>query len=502
MTGALRRLFSSPTRPSLRKALPFVAAGLIAASGQAPLSLWWLGLAGFALVFYFFTRAASPGAAAWLGWCFGAGYFAGALFWIVEPFLVDVARHGWMAPFALVFLSGGLALIWATAFGLAARFSPGLRGLGLIVLWSAAEMLRAVLFTGFPWALAGYIWTDHPIVQLAALGGPHLLTFATFAIAGLPFILRPVPGGVAALGVLAAGWVYGMAALSDAPPAQTGKTVRLIQPNAAQNLKWKRDMVPVFLQRQLDLTASPAETAPDLVIWPETAIAYRLSLAEPVLREISAAAKGVPVILGANDVIDEAFHNTLAVLDEGGAVQSAYHKHHLVPFGEYIPFGDFLRQFGINGLAARDGAGYASGPGPRLINIPGIGSALPLICYEVIFPRNFRTETRPDLMIQITNDAWFGNLSGPYQHLAQARVRAVEQGLPLIRAANTGVSAVIGPQGRVLAATALNEAAVLDAPVPAALPATPYARFGDWPMRALLLVLLVLALTVRRGLRD
>ncbi|MFY0690427.1 MAG: apolipoprotein N-acyltransferase [Paracoccaceae bacterium] len=502
MIGAVRRLFTSSARPPLHRALLFAAAGLLAAAGQAPVSLWWLGLAGFVLAFYFFDRTRSAGAAAWLGWCFGAGYFAGALFWIVEPFLVDVARHGWMAPFALVFLSGGLALIWAAAFGFAARFPPGLRGLGLLVLWCAAEMLRTVLFTGFPWALAGYIWTDHPMLQLAALGGPHLLTFVTFTIAGLPFVIRPVPGTVAALVFLGAGWLWGLAALGEDPPALTGKTARLIQPNAAQNLKWKRDMVPVFLQRQLDLTASPAAAPPDLVIWPETAIAYRLSLAGPVLGEISAAAKGVPVILGANDVVDEAYRNTLAVLDGTGAVQSVYHKHHLVPFGEYVPFGDVLRQFGINGLAARDGAGYAAGPGPQLIDIPGIGRALPLICYEVIFPRNFRTETRPDLMIQITNDAWFGNLSGPYQHLAQARVRAVEQGLPLIRVANTGVSAVIGPQGRVLAQTALNEAALLDAPVPAARPATLYALYGDMPMQALLGVLLILSLAARSGLRD
>ena len=491
----IRRAFRPAARPSWRNfALAFGAGGL-GALGQAPWSLWPVALLGFAGLIWLFRNAASAPKAAWIGWAGGAGYFAVSLFWLVEPFLVDIARHGWMAPFALFFMAGGLALLWATAFGLAHRIG-GL--IALISLWTAMEMLRSVLFTGFPWATVGHIWSDHPIMQLAALAGTPLLTFTTLIIAAGPSARKPLVGMAISTAFLFLGWTYGAQQLSTNAAQNTGKTVRLIQPNAAQHLKWDPKHIRKFLQRAVNLTATPADTVPDLIVWPETSVPYPLNEAPTVLESISNAAGGQPVIVGGNDRVEEGWRNTLTLLGPNGQRTQTYHKHHLVPFGEYIPFGDALGKLGIRGMASRDGGGFSKGPGPKLIELPGIGPALPLICYELIFPRDLRGLPRANLLLQITNDAWFGNISGPYQHLAQARIRAVEQGLPLIRAANTGISAVIDPWGRITAQTKLNVAAYLDADLPAPAQPTLYSRVHDWPIRGVLVMLLLWRIAARR----
>jgi apolipoprotein N-acyltransferase len=279
------------------------------------------------------------------------------------------------------------------------------------------------------------------------------------------------------------------AALAPPPQDLTGRpVVRLVQPNAPQDEKWDPERVIEFYRRQIAFTAAPG--APDITIWPETAIPWPLDVAGPVLEEIAAAARDGPVVLGLNRREGGQWFNALVVTGTGGAVAEVYDKHHLVPFGEYIPLGHLARVIGLQSFAARDGYGFAAGPGPRLIDLGPLGRALPLICYEAIFARHVRRVERPDLLLNITNDAWFGTLSGPYQHLAQARVRAVEQGLPMVRAANTGVSAVIDPGGRILAAIPLNEAGFLDHALPAPLPPTVYARTGDWPVVVVLLATL------------
>jgi len=491
----LRRAFQAPIRPSGRVLAVAFAAGVLGALGQAPWGLWPVALAGFGILIWLYRDANGVGPAAWLGWAGGAGYFALSLFWIVEPFLVDVPRHGWMAPFALFLMAGGLALLWALAFGLAARIG----GIwALAVLWTAAEMLRAVLFTGFPWASVGHIWAGHPVSQLGAWGGVPLLSFVTMIIAAGPSLRKPAMGAALSCAVLASGWGYGALVLRGNAAQMTDHVVRLVQPNAPQHLKWDPDYIPQFLQTGLQLTSAAADVPVDLVIWPETSIAYPLDASPNTLAAVAGAAGGVPVIVGGNDRTENGWHNTLLLLDTDGSRRATYYKSHLVPFGEYIPFGEALAKIGITGLAARNGGGFAAGPGPALLDLPGIGKALPLICYELIFPRNLRGLERANLLLQITNDAWFGTISGPYQHLAQARLRAIEQGLPLVRAANTGVSAVIDPWGRVLSQTKLGEAAFLDSAVPAPATATLYAWLGDWPMRALLALLLIAQITARR----
>ena len=488
----------------LATALAAFVLGGAAALGQAPWNFWWLSLPALAGIFLLLRQAQCWRRAAWVGWTAGAGYFALALFWIIEPFLVDIPRHGWMAPFALVFVSTGFALFWALAFGLAHWQGGAARQMPFaVLLLCAAELARGVILTGFPWAMIGHIWTDHPVLQLAALGGAGLLTFFTLAVAALPVMVpRTAIGAVVAAALLAGGWGYGASVLVHPNAAATGKTVRLVQPNAAQHLKWDPAHAGTFFERQLAMTREPSEQQIDLIIWPETALATRLDRAEVAIDAIADAAQGVPVVFGGNDVVDGTYRNTLVSLNAQGQRAESYYKHHLVPFGEYVPLGELLAEFGITGLAARDGAGYGTGPGPRLIDIDGVGRALPLICYELIFPRHLHTAERPDFILQITNDAWFGNISGPYQHLAQAKLRAVEQGLGLVRAANTGITAAIDARGRVLRETPLNEAGYLDVALPGALPPTLYSTLRDWGIAALLLLLLIAASIVPPRLRD
>jgi apolipoprotein N-acyltransferase len=473
-----------------------IALGLLAGLGQAPFGLWVATLAGFVGVAALLAVAPGPGKAALTGWAFGAGFFGLTLNWIVQPFLVDAGRHGWMAPFALLLMAGGMALFWAGAFALARwlRRGHGPVWLELAVGFGAAEALRGWLFGGFPWGAPGLAWIDTPLAQLAGYTGVFGLSVLTVAGAtALWEVLarRSLVGGgglaLAAALVLAAGHVFDRATLPDrAEPVR----LRLVQPNAPQHLKWDPAWMGVFLDRALALSGAAADPEPDLVVWPETAIPTLLGEAPGLQAEIVAGAAPARVIAGIRRLEGRRGYNALVLFGPDGAPEQVYDKHHIVPFGEYMPLGDLLDRFGIHGLAAREGYGYSRGPGAALLELPdGLGTALPLICYEAIFPRDLRRAPgRADWILQITNDAWFGTFSGPQQHLVQARFRAIEFGLPLARAANTGVSAVIDAKGRVLASLPLGQDGRLDADLPAALPPTPYARFGDAPLGLALLL--------------
>jgi len=481
-----------------------VLAGALGALGQAPFDLWYLAIPGLALFFALLRRATGPRRAALIGWAAGTGYFALALFWIVEPFMINPARHGWMAPFALVGMSAGLALFWAGA-GAATRAMGG-TALAFIASFMAVEVARSYVLTGFPWALIGHIWIDTSLVYVATLTGHHGLTLlALLAGSGLILLLAPARRwwGAASLATVAAAALWGAsvpggAAQSDPSDLADRPVIRMVQPNAPQHLKWDRTMIPIFFQRQIDYTAAPSDNPdkprPDLVIWSETALSVILENAEPELEAIALAADGVPVVLGIQRFIGQRTFNSALYLDQGGVIRAIYDKHQLVPFGEYMPFGEVMAKFGIHGMAASRGGGFSPGPGARLMDLGPLGAALPLICYEAVFPQLINSApARPDFLMQITNDAWFGAISGPYQHLAQARLRAVEQGLPMVRVANTGVSAMIDARGRITASLPLGQAGWLDAALPTPLPPTPYARTGEWPMLTIALGLLLLS---------
>ena len=468
-------------RAGWRRAAWSFGAGGVAALGLAPFDLWMLGLLGFAIGLACVAGADRP---ARMAWVFGLGYFALSLHWIVEPFFVDAARHGWMAPFALILMAGGMALFWMAAGWLASAVSGGLgpqwRAVLLALALTLAEGARAYVLSGFPWAHPGHGLIDTPLLATAAWVGPH----------GLTLIMLGAAAGLAALTPLRATVAYaalvGTVSLWPGPDAavvaEDAPRVRLIQPNAPQHLKWDPEMIPIFYERALALTRD-ADVA--LVVWPETALPVLLEDSAMLRAEIAEAA-GVPVIFGVQRFPERRARNTLALIAPDGAITDIYDKHRLVPFGEYMPVRRLAAWAGIDGLAAVANGGYHPGTGPATLDLGGpLGRAFVMICYEAIFPQYLRQVARPDWQLHITNDAWFGSFSGPYQHLALARLRAAEAGLPVLRAANTGVSAVIDGHGRVLDQLPLNVAGALDVALPPPLPPRLYARLGDGPVLGL-----------------
>lgn len=507
MTQPLRAIRWLEARSAWQRLALSAIAGALAGLGQAPFGLWYLALPGFAGLLLLTSLCQTPARAAVTAWIGAAAMFAVALHWIVEPFLVDAPRHGWMAPFALVLMSGGLALFWAVPGWVMGRLVPigatVWRIAALVGVLILAEAARGTVLTGFPWAYPGHILIDTPLLTVSRLAGAHGLTVLVLGCAAVFAMLFLRFGAMSVLPMAAPLLaVFVVAQTSAAPsPDADGPIVRLVQPNAPQHLKWRPDMIPVFFQRALDLSSAEADgPAPDLIIWPETALPELLGRSDAARARIAAAGGDAAVLLGGQRYEGLRPRNTAALLDSDGRILQVYDKHHLVPFGEYMPLGDLADRLGLNGLAETLSGGYAPGAGPGVFDLgDGLGRAFPMICYEAIFPSYIRQVERPDWMVHLTNDAWFGEFSGPYQHLAMARLRAAEQGLPVLRAANTGVSAVIDGYGRIVASLALGEAGYLDARLPPALPPTLYARTGDLPL--LLIVLLATALAVATSRR-
>ena len=486
------RFATLPASVQLALALVAGAAGALA---HAPFLIAPAILVPLVTGFVLLCAASSARVAFIYGWALGLGYFALTLTWITEPFQVDAATTGWMAPFALVLLGLLLGAFWAGAVGFA-RWA-GVGAPALIIAWSGAEMLRAYVFTGFPWGSPPQALVDSVAGQSLALGGPHGVMLAMVAAVGIA--VHWPRGRVVGPMILGGLGVILLVPLTTDLAPLTAHTIRLVQPNAPQDEKWDPEMIPIFVNRQIEYTA--ADGTPDLIIWPETTLPYLVENAQPAFDVIADAARGVPVALGIQRRDGRDYFNSMVVLDGSGTVTQTYDKHHLVPFGEYMPFEWFFRHINVGGLAARADGGYTAGPGPQLVDFGMLGTALPLICYEAVFAHDVgAAPERPAFLMQLTNDAWFGARSGPQQHLAQARMRAIEQGLPMVRAANTGISGVIDPKGRVIASIPLNTAGYLDAalPVPGAL--TIYARTGDLPW--LILICAGLIATVLRRART
>lgn len=468
------------------------ALGALVATGQAPTNFWWLALAAMVVAFVALPTT-THARAIWHGWTFGVGYFAISLRWIISPFLVHIERDGWMAPFALILMAGGFALFWALATWITHRAFRW-HWLALPLMLTVAEVTRSVILTGFPWALIGHTLVTTPFAQLAAYGGPHLLTLL-FTLTAAAIATCRLWTAAPALAAAVIAWPLLTPGATTFDPATA--TVRLIQPNAPQEEKWDPVMSGVFFDRMLGFTGEGE--VPDLVVWPESAIASLLNFADPWLTQMADAARGAPIIVGVNREEAGRYYNSFVHVGRAGNIESFYDKQHLVPFGEYIPGGDLLHRIGIRGFGSSYGGGFTPGDGRRTLNVPGLGPIRPLICYEGIFSEEVGgTEARPRAMILVTNDAWFGKAAGPYQHLAQAQLRAIEQGLPMVRVANTGVSAMIDARGRITGALALNEAGYIDLPLPSALPPTLYARLSDWPTFALLIILLSVPTIGRR----
>ena len=490
-------------------ALLWAGLGAGIALGQAPLGWVWAALPALAVLLARLPRHGTARAAGFTLWLAGLGYFAASLFWIVEPFLIEPEIHGWMAPFALVGMAGGMALFWGLAGWVAARVATGGARTALVgVALVAFELLRGHLFGGFPWAMLGHAWIDTPLLALApymGAGGLSLLLVLAALTVALPqgWAARAGSGAVA-LAALAGLWLWG-GAQTDLPPDR-GPVVRLAQPNAIMSEKWVGDNAVRYFFRLIRQTDAPAAIPPALVIWPETAVDFLLENPGNGLSlmadAVAAQGDGARLVFGVQRLQDARFFNALAVLTPQAEVTHIYDKHHLVPFGEYVPFAEWITGTRLAGFAGQALLGYSPGPGPVVLDLGTAGRVLPLICYEAIFPRHTRTLERPDWILQITNDGWFGELTGPFQHLAQARLRAAETGLPLIRVANTGVSAVIDARGGAVADIPLGAEGFLDAAIPGALPPTFYSRWGDWPVWLVLTLLAGATLLAQRARRS
>ena len=459
--------------------------------------------------------------AALTGFWFGFGYFLAGFYWMAEAFLVEPWRHGWLIPFVMTALPGGMALFFAAAGALAmAMWRPGVsRVFALATALGLAEYARGHVLTGLPWNLIGYgLLPEGPLMQTAALLGVYALSVVAVALFAAPAAIwsvsTPPSKSAAALAVvlvvaLGLAYLWGDRRLAAAPDAETDVRLRIVQANIDQASKWQPENSAEIFTDYLELTQAPGIDDIDIVIWPETAVPFLLADSPEALRVIGdALPKDGSLLVGgarlvetrdaAGDFTGQRIFNSLLVIDDKGVVLDSYDKIHLVPFGEYLPFQDFFESLGFMQLTGVRG-GFSEGTGPRLLPIPAAPAASPLICYEIIFPDDVTDkETRPGWLLNITNDAWFGTSAGPYQHFHQAQVRAVEQGLPLVRAANTGISAVVDPYGRVVAEIGLGERGLFDTGLPKVGPPTFFARFGIATEILVLLLALAGWLTCRR----
>lgn len=453
--------------------------GLVFALAQPPLGLWPLiFFAGPAL--FWIWRGAKGRAAVGVGLAFGAGYFGFSLHWIVEPFLVDAEIYGWMAGPALVLFALGMGLFPAFGFWLAClAVRRGANAVpSLALCWAGTEVLRSTILTGFPWSLPAYSWVDTPVAQIASLIGPYGLTLATLFLGLAPVIggdgIRRFFGVGLAIALTSGAWVWGLAETAGAS-APNGPVIRIVQPNISQATKWDVDLIRPHFEKTLALTARPADQArPALILWPESAVTFPIDMA-PAARQEIAETSGAEVALGSlrvNGGPDNAdaqplrWRNSLFLLGKDGELSKPFDKVHLVPFGEYLPFEDVLNRFGLLALAQR-GAGIVPGEDTVILTPEAAPAFAPLICYEMIFPREVMAASEgADWLALVTNDAWFGNWAGPIQHLAQAQMRAIETGRPIARAANTGISAMIDAYGQITQSLPMNEEGVIDAALP------------------------------------
>jgi apolipoprotein N-acyltransferase len=449
-----------------------------------------------------------------VGWWWGFGYFVAGLWWLGSAFLVEADQFAWALPFGVLGLPALLAVFPALGFALSRlMWSPGAGRIAAFAFgMTASEWLRGSLFTGFPWntlgmALAQNAW----LMQSASLVGLYGLTVLAVLICAAPATLgtgaraseRILAPSLALAGLMGLA-VFGAFRLPAAPAATlAGVALRIMQPNLPQDAKFRPENRDAIMRHYLTLSdraASPrAAGVADAthLVWPESAFPFLLDRDPQALAQIAALLPpGTTLVTGAAregaplpGETGRRFYNAIQVVTDDGTVVATYDKMHLVPFGEYFPhvLDGVLRWVGLRQFVHVPG-GFEAGERRGGFFIQGLPPVAATICYEAIFPGEVvEPGTRPGLILNVTNDAWFGNTPGPYQHFAQSRVRAIEEGLPLVRAANTGISAVVDPHGRVVASLPLGTEGVLDAPLPRAIAAPVFARYGQ----ALVIVLIL-----------
>ncbi|MBC7667002.1 MAG: apolipoprotein N-acyltransferase [Gemmatimonadaceae bacterium] len=497
-------------------------AGLAAALAHPPFGVL-PGVLGYAVLLWLLDAIEGPRplrAAFLRGWLMGLSYFGLGTWWIAEAFMVDAANQGWMAPFAVAAMAAGMALFWGLAAVLYRWLAPaGVRRVLVFAgAFAALEWTRGHILTGFPWNLPGETWkAGSALSQFASVVGAYGLTWTTLAIAAAPAVWREGRRGRLAVGgaaaVLAALWLYGLAAISATLIPTAHPSVRIVQADIEQEAKWDAGRFAQIVQAYVALTAKPYGGRPaDIVVWPEgalpAAINDYMAPGSWVRQAIVDALKPGQLLLIGGYRYDgppdkPVYFNSLVALRREASdvvVVGIYDKHRLVPFGEYLPADALMTRLGVKSMAHL-GDGFATGPRPAPLRIAPDLLIQPLICYESLFPLLAKPAPGVRAIVNVSNDAWFGVTSGPRQHLNLASYRAIETGVPIIRATPTGVSALIDARGRVVGQRLnLGETGVIDGLLPEKLRSTPFSKFGHWSFALLLLLSLVNVVPLGAGL--
>lgn len=504
-----------------RRAALAMAAGAVTVLGQAPFHAFIFCFVGFPVLVWLLDGAIARPSRSWTatawpafatGWWFGFGYHVAGLWWIGNALFVEAREFLWLWPFAVLAIPALLAVFAGLAAVIARMvWSDGLGRIAALALgFGLAEWLRGFVLTGFPWNAVGYAAMPVPVLmQSAAIVGVIGMNALAVLVFSLPAALaqdrrRAVPAALVAMLLIAAHAGFGFWRLADATDADpAAPLVRIVQPAVDQSEKWdaaRRNAIFDGLIA-LSLEAGPNGAAPDIVVWPETSVPYLLTETPSAVAAIAEAFGPDQILLAGAVRIGETsgsngeytYYNSILALNGDGVIFDAADKTHLVPFGEYLPFKALLERLGMKAIAAAD-RGYSPADRRRTMALPGGTVVLPSICYEAIFPYEVEAEGEPaTVLVNVTNDAWYGDVPGPYQHAHQARIRAVENGLPVIRAANNGVSAIYDAHGRQSAALGYGVSGAIEARMPARLDDTWYRLEGRRTFWAILAVLALAA---------
>ena len=486
--------------------------GLLSATGFQPLGLWPLTILAFMGLLLLIERAPSLRSALARGWWFGMGQFVLGLNWIATAFTYQAAMPAWLGWVAVVVLSLYLAVYPAAASGLAWRWGrahPATLVLILAAAWIVTEWLRGTMFTGFAWNPVGVSLVDSWAKWPARLIGTYGLSGLVILWAGLLWWAwrhknRATGIAVALLPLLLADLrVTGADATPEQDPVRP--LVRIVQPNIPQEERQNPAQEESNFYKLLRLSGQPDGSA-RLILWPEAAVPYDLHRGDAPALLARAIGPRDLLLTGGVEIaqpppgVAAAEYNSLYVLGPGGRVLGRYDKAHLVPYGEYLPMRPFLTALGLSRLVP--GAGdILPGPGPRTLDLPGFGRMGGQICYEIVFSGEVVDRAnRPDFLFNPSNDAWFGAW-GPPQHFAQARLRALEEGLPIVRSTPTGITGLIDAQGRIVQRLPAHQEGVIDTRLPEAATATPFARHGNILPMLFALLLVAGAIAVRRKTR-
>lgn len=467
--------------------------GTIATLALPPIYLMPVLYPAFAGLVWLLPAGLSRRTAFFTGWWFGMGFFVSSLYWIgFAPYTLS-ASLWWVVPVAMILLPMVLSIFHGVATMAACHLAGGhlRRALMLTLVLGVTEWLRGHIFTGLPWNLVGYGWIgSNAMAQAASVFGMYGVTVLALASATLA---AGIAGGspkrrMATLGIAIAiplvAWAAGAIRLAAAPEQGTNNVpnagLRIVQANIPQKEKWSSELIGRNFSLHLKLSTKNRPDWITHVVWPETAAVHDLTR-YPDWAE--AAAEIVPpgglLLTGTlrRAINPQRVWNSMVAVDGQGNITEVFDKFHLVPFGEYMPMNSILPFEKLT----QGSTGFSAGPGPRALQLKGIPPVGPLICYEVIFPGEVvDPANRPEWLLNLTNDAWYGQTAGPHQHLAISRMRAIEEGLPLVRSANTGISAAFDAYGREIARLGLNKQGVLDIELPRpAATLTLYGQFGD-----------------------